>query len=524
MGHLNTLLTIALQMKDEGHQVRFVVPSGGGGRSGIKIFETAASVPKAIATHNIPVDTIKPLPSTGLIAARLPFATGQNEVVLSMNMFSQGIEYYTRQVSKIVERVKPDILVADFAFFAAHLAAELTGIPCVVIYHSGLPFTGKGIPPFGSGLPIMQDKVEWDQPSIRRERIVSNRLDARLNSARKKFGLPASPAGILRTPYSRWLNLITSVEEIEAPRDNLTDNSLFIGPCFAKRKNSTDSRFPFDRLRSDRYKIYASLGTVFNNKPKVFERIMSALNRPEYQVIVSAGGAYRRLSRGKIPGNVLLFQSVPQVDLLPKMDLVIGHGGNNSTNETLAAGKPLIVMPVGGEQGDNASRIEYLKAGLRVNIASFDEEEIAQKVKHIRSHPEFQERLSCLKEAINQTDAPRTASACIEWVASCKKLLSRPVGFPLTITKDNLAALLSGAVLAVLVVVAPEGLQSRLRGRPRAALLAFAAPVAALAVLRVWGGVLDWIVAGMVCAAAAALWPSAAGRGARAPRPEPQEP
>jgi branched-chain amino acid transport system permease protein len=81
-----------------------------------------------------------------------------------------------------------------------------------------------------------------------------------------------------------------------------------------------------------------------------------------------------------------------------------------------------------------------------------------------------------------------------------------------------------GAVLAVLVVVAPEGLQSRLRGRPRAALLAFAAPVAALAVLRVWGGVLDWIVAGMVCAAAAALWPSAAGRGARAPRPEPQEP
>jgi branched-chain amino acid transport system permease protein len=36
--------------------------------------------------------------------------------------------------------------------------------------------------------------------------------------------------------------------------------------------------------------------------------------------------------------------------------------------------------------------------------------------------------------------------------------------------------------------------------------------------------VLDWIVAGMVCAAAAALWPSAAGRGARAPRPEPQEP
>jgi MGT family glycosyltransferase len=442
IGHLNTLLTIALQMEEEGHQIHFLVPSVDE-RSGIKVFETAASVPKIIASHNIPMDTIMPVLSTGLIAVLLPFATGQNEVALSMNMFSQGIEYYTRKILQIVERVKPDILVADFAFFGAHLAAELAGIPCIVIYHSGLPFTGKGIPPFGSGLPIAQGNKAWDQQYLRREQIISSQLDARLNSARKKFGLPAFPAGILRTPYSKWLNLITSVEAIEAPRDHLAGHSLFIGPCFAKRKNSRASHFPFEQLRSDKYKIYVSLGTVFNNKPRVFERIISALNSPEYQVIISAGGAYKKLLQDKIPENVLLFQSVPQVDLLPKVDLVIGHGGNNSTNETLAAGKPLIVMPVGGEQGDNASRIEYLKAGLRVNIASFDEDEIAQKVKYIRSNPEFQERVSCLKEAIDRTDGPKTASTCIEWVAHNKRPLFRPAGFPLTITKDNLAELLS---------------------------------------------------------------------------------
>lgn len=442
IGHLNTLLTIALQMKEDGHQVHFLVPSINE-RLGNKVFETAASVPKVIASHNIPMDTIRPVLSTGLIAVLLPSATGQNEVALSMNMFSQGIEYYTRKILRIVERVKPDVLVADFAFFGGHLAAELAGIPCIVIYHSGLPFTGKGIPPFGSGLPIAQGNEAWDQQYRRREQIISSRLDARFNAARKKFGLPVFPAGILHTPYSKWLNLITSVEAIEAPRDNLTGNSLFIGPCFAKRKNSPEGHFPFEKLRSDKYKIYVSLGTVFNNKPKVFERIISALNSPEYQVIISAGGAYKKLLQNKMPENVLLFQSVPQVDLLPKVDLVIGHGGNNSTNETLAAGKPLIAMPVGGEQGDNARRIEYLKAGLRVNIASFDEDEITQKVKYIRSNPKFQERVSCLKEAIDQTDGPKTASACIEWVARHKRLLSRPAGFPLTVTKDNLAALLS---------------------------------------------------------------------------------
>ncbi len=88
---------------------------------------------------------------------------------------------------------------------------------------------------------------------------------------------------------------------------------------------------------------------------------------------------------------------------------------------------------------------EFLKAGLRVNIASFDEDEIAQKVKYIRSNPEFQERVSCLKEAIDRTDGPKTASTCIEWVARSKRPLSRPAGFPLTITKDNLVELLSMA-------------------------------------------------------------------------------
>lgn len=447
MGHLNTLLTIALQMREDGHQVQFLVPGGSGERSGVQVFETAASIPKIIASHNIAVDTIKPLLSTGLTAALIPFATGYNEVALSMNMFSQGIKYYTGKILKAIERVRPDILVADFAFFSAHLAAELAGIPCVVIYHSGLPFKGKGIPPFGSGLPFAQSDEPWDQQYARREQVVSSQLDARLKSARKKFGLPAFPAGTLRTPYSKWLNLITSVEAIEAPRDNLTANCLFIGPCFAKRKDLPEIHFPFGRLQKDAYKIYVSLGTVFNNKPKVFEKIMSAINDPDYQLIISAGGAYKKLLQGKIPENVLLFQSVPQVDLLPKVDLVIGHGGNNSTNETLAAGKPLIVMPVGGEQGDNASRIEYLKAGLRVNIASFDEEEIAQKVNYIRSSPELHERLSHLKEAIDKTDAPKTASACIEWVARHKKPLSRPAGFPLTITKDNLVALLSEATI-----------------------------------------------------------------------------
>jgi UDP:flavonoid glycosyltransferase YjiC (YdhE family) len=141
----------------------------------------------------------------------------------------------------------------------------------------------------------------------------------------------------------------------------------------------------------------------------------------------------------------MLFPSVPQVDLIPKMDLVIGHGGNNSIGETLAAGKPLIVLPVGGEQGDNASRVEYLKVGLRLDIKRFTGDEIRRAVERIRTDSTFSFRAKEIKAAIDRTDGPQTASDCIEWLNRNKRPLHRPPGFPLTVTKDDMSTLTTEA-------------------------------------------------------------------------------
>ena len=65
-----------------------------------------------------------------------------------------------------------------------------------------------------------------------------------------------------------------------------------------------------------------------------------------------------------------------------------------------------------------------------------------------------------------------------------------------------------GTILAALVIVAPEGLHARLRRRPWPVVAAFAAPIALLAVLGVWGGPLDWVLAGMAAGAVVALAPT----------------
>jgi len=440
VGHLNTLLSIASQMKEEGHSIRFLVPSVQGVRTGIQVLDTGSAIPDRITRNGLVCDLIPPHLSLIWNAFLLPYKSGYEETIHAFNMFYKGIEHNTRYVLKFIERHCPDILVTDFAFPAASLAAEIAKIPYVVIYHSGLPFRGDGIPPFGSGLPIGGDYTNPANEYVGQESQFIECLDRRVNNARRAFGLQPAEPDILRRPYSPWLNLVASATSMEAPRNNLTDNTFFIGPCFGRR---AEEEFSFDQLRYDKFKIYISLGTVFNNKPEVFRKIMHALDIPDYQVIVSAGGAYKKLQKSAIAKNAIVYRSVPQISLLNKIDLFISHGGNNSTNEALASGKPIIVMPIGGEQADNASRIVYLGVGKRIDIIKFNERQLLSIVEEIRQIPTFQERALTIMNSLRSTQGVVTASRCIAWVAQQKKTLNNKKGFPLTITLDYLERLVT---------------------------------------------------------------------------------
>lgn len=222
-------------------------------------------------------------------------------------------------------------------------------------------------------------------------------------------------------PYSQWLNLLLTVKEIEAPRELNNDNTIFVGPCFSSKRIDSRDKFPFELLRSDVPKIYLSLGTVFNNKPEIFKKILYGLEKENLQIIVSAGGAYEKLMKYSFGDNVLIFRSVPQLEILKKVDLVISHGGNNTINETLATGKPIIVMPIGGEQGDNASKVEYLNVGNRINISNFSSKDVLEKVKIIFSDSTLKENADRIREILSKTDAVNTSAELISWIAENQK-------------------------------------------------------------------------------------------------------
>ena len=106
---------------------------------------------------------------------------------------------------------------------------------------------------------------------------------------------------------------------------------------------------------------------------------------------------------------------VPQIKVLPKVDLVITHGGNNTVIESFYFGKPMIVMPLYVDQFDNAQRIHEKGFGIRLNAHQctkdqltnainkliFDEE-LALKMKKISDRMQAEVKLGKVAELIEQ--------------------------------------------------------------------------------------------------------------------------
>jgi MGT family glycosyltransferase len=403
MGHLNPLLTIAQQMQSEGHTCIFAG-------------HTRPNTEQVISTYGFRLIKIRPsLKNLGLLF--LPLTSGFFETFYASLQFFAGLDHYANAIGKILDNVQPDTVVTDFSFFGSGLAAEVHNIPYVVLYHAGLSFKGDGIPPFGSGLPI---GGAWGRQGEIYQRFfdfADHHVATTIARMRARLGVPAGMPYSLTCPASAWLTLVLTAEAIEAPRYPLPPTFFFIGPCFSGRKSAQSEGFPFEQFSQAQPKIYVSLGTVFNKKPQVFHKIIQAFAETGYQLIVSAGGAFDALRAQLLPQNVLLFPRVPQVEVLAKVDAVISHGGNNTTNETLAAGKPLLVMPVGGEQGDN--------------------EEIRTKVSHLIEESEFRQKAQRCADALALTQGPVTASQFIQHVAHTRQPLQRPDGYPLTVTRSR---------------------------------------------------------------------------------------
>jgi UDP:flavonoid glycosyltransferase YjiC (YdhE family) len=147
---------------------------------------------------------------------------------------------------------------------------------------------------------------------------------------------------------------------------------------------------------------------------ELMQRLVDVLARTRHRVIVSKGPLADQIT---LHDNQAGEGFLPQPAILPIVDLVITHGGNNTVTEAFHHGKPMIVMPLFWDQVDNAQRVEESGFGRRLSTYGFRDRELTGAINALLKDRALQARLEDMSARIKASSGTVRAADLVERLA-----------------------------------------------------------------------------------------------------------
>jgi MGT family glycosyltransferase len=198
------------------------------------------------------------------------------------------------------------------------------------------------------------------------------------------------------------------------PRLQLPPQFHYTGPWHDRRVRP-DVPFPYEKLTGRRL-IYASMGTLQNRVREVFGEIAEACSGIDAQLVISLGGGSSPDQLVPLPGNPIVVQMAPQLELLDRASLVITHAGLNTVLESLSCGVPMVAIPVGNDQPGVAARLKWLGAGEFLLLKQLRAAKLRPLLNKVLDEPQYRQRAQEVKTEIQKADGVRRAVELIEGV------------------------------------------------------------------------------------------------------------
>ncbi|MEV4012870.1 glycosyltransferase [Nonomuraea angiospora] len=314
-----------------------------------------------------------------------------------------GVKYCEPQLKAIIERVNPDVIVEDNVItFPALLTAGKKFVR--IVSCNPLEVRGENIAPVFSGLPA-DDRSEW--AAFRAE---YDRTHRELWTAFNEWCVEqgTEPLPDLDFIHEGDLNLYVYPEILDYA------DARPLGDSWHRLDSSvreTDEAFTLPFERNEGSLVYFSLGSLGSSDVELMQRVIDVLATTPHQYIVSKGPLHEEI---KLADNMWGAEFLPQTKIIPLCDLVITHGGNNTTTEALHFGKPMILLPLFWDQYDNAQRVDELGYGVRLSTYTFTDEELKGAVERLLGDTELRARLAAAGEEIRGRDGLRKAADLIE--------------------------------------------------------------------------------------------------------------
>jgi MGT family glycosyltransferase len=404
-GNVPPQLTLARRLVARGHRARMLAPAVL--RESIEAaglaFEPYHTIPEhdeSVPEHSL----VRDFEARSKVAA---LAASRDNLVAAM------ARPVAADVLATLERRPADVVVFDFLLFGALFAAERARVPAAMLIHTVYPFPAPGLPPYGMGWAPMGGPLGRLRAAVGRlifRQLYERPLLPRFNEVRAFLGLES-----LRT-FDELLErvdrgLVLSSPAFDFPA-RLPTNVEYVGPQL-EPPGPTPTWQPPWPPGDDRPLVVVGLSTTHQAHDQLLERIVAALATLPVRALVTTGGA---TVRSKPPANIHVARFVPHANVLPQAAAVVTHAGLGTVHAALAHGLPLVCLPIGRDQPDNAARVVSRGAGVRLSPKS-SPAMIRAAIEKVLEDPAFAASAQRLAAAFVEERPAERAPSALEAVA-----------------------------------------------------------------------------------------------------------
>jgi MGT family glycosyltransferase len=319
--------------------------------------------------------------------AKKPIDQIDNYVKDCWEAIVDSAKWAQKDLPGVLAKIRPDVIAVDNVILFP--AIKQYGKPWVrVISCSENEIEDDAIPPHLSGMS--ETDTEGHAAFRARFNEVIRPIHDDFNAFLADCGEEAYPLGQF-FEASPHLNLMLYPEPLTYQRAHPLDPARFqyLEGCVRKE---APYEVPAFAANNDAPLLYVSFGSLGAGDTDLLKRIIAALGKSRYRALVNVGDYMD--SYDDVPPNVHIAGWYPQPSVIPQVDAVIHHGGNNSFTECLYFGKPAIVMSYVWDGHDNGMRLQETGHGFRMDRYEWTEDELLAKIEAMLTDPAMTDRLA----------------------------------------------------------------------------------------------------------------------------------
>jgi UDP:flavonoid glycosyltransferase YjiC (YdhE family) len=344
--------------------------------------------------------------------------------------FYEAVVHATRDTQPLLRELAPDVVVADILTLAPALAAELQGVPLATLIPHVYPHGESHFPIYSLGARIPRTAVGrafWRR--AQRPVVAGLELGRReLNRTRACLGLPA--LAHVHGGISRELALVATFPQLEYPR-RWPEHVRVVGPLMWEPPEEEGAAA--ERRLGER-RCEAVVGNARGREPREQDELPlvliapSTAQDPEHRLLRAALDGLagtpvrvlatynRRLPRAPlhVPDNATVVEWVVYSRTMPRCDVVVCHGGHGTLVRALASGCPVVACPAVGDMNENAARLDWAGAGVRVPRRFVSPRVLRLAVERVLADDSMGERARELAAWADAHDAGAEAARLVE--------------------------------------------------------------------------------------------------------------